>query len=179
MVSANKHYKGFANPPEDSPSYQRALATQLHDHRYEGIGYFRSTGSIDLYGHGWPAEIASPCGDKLDTIRKYKFSLCLENGQYPGYVTEKIVDCFIAGVVPLYLGAPNITDYFPSDSFIDLRKYTDWSQVQELMDQMSQATWEELVQKGTDALFFTQKGWRFSYPYFADALLDACLTSKS
>lgn len=175
MVSSNKHYRGIQDPPLDSPSYNRAIETQLHDHRYQGIGYFKPRGSLDLFGQGWPPEIAPACEDKLKTIRSYKFSLCLENGQYPGYVTEKLIDCLVAEVVPLYLGAPDIHDYFPSDSFIDLRQFTSWSQLQDLMDQMSEETWREWVRKGTYALLFTQKGWRFSYPYFANALLKACL----
>ena len=42
---------------------------------------------------------------------------------FAGYISEKIFDCFFAGTVPLYLGAPDIEDYIPADTFIDLRQF--------------------------------------------------------
>lgn len=38
-----------------------------------------------------------------------------------GYITEKIFDCFFPGVIPIYWGAENVTDYIPQDTFIDRR----------------------------------------------------------
>ena len=34
-----------------------------------------------------------------------------------GYITEKIFDSFFAGVVPIYWGAENITDYVPKSLY--------------------------------------------------------------
>ncbi len=107
-VSSNKHYK--AMPDIDSHSYQEALKTQLHDARYQAMEYFKSQNCLDLYGRGWPAGVGQEIApnDKISTISGYKFYLCYENGSQPGYVTEKIIDCFVAGVIPVYLGAPDI-----------------------------------------------------------------------
>jgi hypothetical protein len=49
---------------------------------------------------------------------QYKFILCFENSQTPGYVTEKIFNVFASGSIPIYDGAPNITDYIVSGSFV-------------------------------------------------------------
>jgi hypothetical protein len=39
---------------------------------------------------------------KKNTLEKYKFSICYENARdIPGYITEKIFDCFFAGCVPI------------------------------------------------------------------------------
>lgn len=51
--------------------------------------------------------------DKLGTLRHFRFALCFENCVFPGYVTEKVFDCFLSGCVPIYLGAPDITDFIP------------------------------------------------------------------
>ena len=56
-------------------------------------------------------------------LRKYRFSFCLENSITNGYISEKIFDCLYAGVIPLYLGAPNINNYVNKYCFIDLRKF--------------------------------------------------------
>jgi hypothetical protein len=38
---------------------------------------------------------------KKDTLEKYKFSICYENARdTPGYITEKIFDCFFAANSP-------------------------------------------------------------------------------
>ncbi len=118
-VSSNKHYQGL--PVSDSPSFKQAMKSQLHDARYQAMDYFRSQNCLDLYGRGWPAGVGQEIApnDKISTISGYKFYLCYENVAMPGYVTEKIIDCFVAGVIPVYLGATNIEDHIPKSTFID------------------------------------------------------------
>lgn len=61
---------------------------------------------------------------KIPKLRYYKFNICYENtSNINGYITEKIFDCFLSGCVPVYLGAPNITKYIPSNTFIDRRNF--------------------------------------------------------
>lgn len=43
--------------------------------------------------------------DKIEFMRPYRFCIAYENSSYPGYVTEKIMDCFIAGCIPIYWGS--------------------------------------------------------------------------
>ncbi|MEB2778324.1 glycosyltransferase family 10 [Algoriphagus sp. D3-2-R+10] len=53
--------------------------------------------------------------DKIEFMRPYKFCIAYENSSYPGYVTEKIMDCFIAGCIPIYWGSSCIElDFNPS-----------------------------------------------------------------
>jgi hypothetical protein len=59
---------------------------------------------------------------KIDTLRRYKFCVAIENSEDRHYVSEKVYDAFVAGCVPIYFGAPNILDYVPyADAIIDLR----------------------------------------------------------
>lgn len=55
----------------------------------------------------------------------YKFVIAFENAQQqPGYVTEKIVNAFLAGSIPIYLGHSNsVSQLFNSRSFIDCGKF--------------------------------------------------------
>lgn len=141
MVTANKHYSML--PKTDSPSFKKAMETQLHDYRYEAIKHFITNDpkckSFDLYGRGWDKFLmAHPnyfyeCPDKLATIRNYKFALCFENGSYPGYVTEKIIDCLVAGVIPVYLGAPDIAEHVPLSAFIDARNLRSFPEMEEAL----------------------------------------------
>jgi hypothetical protein len=68
---------------------------------------------------------------KSETLSGYKFALCFENAKFNGWITEKIFDCFFAGTVPIYWGAPDITDYVPAECFIDMRKFRDYADLRE------------------------------------------------
>ncbi|TDQ19583.1 glycosyl transferase family 10 (putative fucosyltransferase) [Algoriphagus boseongensis] len=56
--------------------------------------------------------VGGPVPDKIEFMRPYKFCIAYENSSYPGYVTEKIMDCFIAGCIPIYWGSPCIEKDF-------------------------------------------------------------------
>jgi hypothetical protein len=47
-------------------------------------------------------------------ISRYAFYLAFENATERDYVSEKIYDAFVAGTVPVYLGAPNVEDFLPA-----------------------------------------------------------------
>jgi hypothetical protein len=51
-------------------------------------------------------------------LAPFRYSVAVENSRHDHYWTEKIADCFLAGTVPIYWGAPNIKDYFPVDAMI-------------------------------------------------------------
>lgn len=49
----------------------------------------------------------------------FKFHLSFENSQLHGYVTEKLWNVMVNGVIPIYHGAPDIDDFLPDkDSII-------------------------------------------------------------
>lgn len=80
---------------------------------------------LDWYGNG-VASIPS----KWDGLAPYKFSLAIENRMWPNIFTEKLIDPFLALTVPVYWGAPNISDYFTPGSMVtidlnDLRRSLD------------------------------------------------------
>lgn len=76
---------------------------------------------------------------KSQTLGKYKFALCYENSILNGWITEKIFDCFFAGTIPIYWGAPGITDYVPENCFIDKRKFADYAQLRDHLKSLSDA----------------------------------------
>jgi hypothetical protein len=56
--------------------------------------------------------------EKWEGLAPYRYSVAIENSRHDHYWTEKIADCFLAGTVPIYWGAPNVSDYFPADAMI-------------------------------------------------------------
>lgn len=75
---------------------------------------------------------------KIGVLSKYKFCICYENSRLiPGYISEKIWDCFFSGCVPVYLGAPNIHDYIPGNVFIDRREFDSNEQLIDFLTAMN------------------------------------------
>ena len=109
---------------------------EIYTERRKAIEYFdRYPDQFDLYGPGWGKEglqtYKGMVDDKINTLKKYKFSLCYENTVgMKGYITEKIFDCLYAGVVPVYLGAPNILEEIPANCFIDRRNFPSYEELQ-------------------------------------------------
>lgn len=178
MVTANKHYSML--PGTDSPSFARAIKTQLHDYRYKAINHFLFKEGFDLYGKGWgltdtcEKRIAPECHDKLSTIRNYKFVLCFENGSYPGYITEKIIDCLVAGVIPVYRGAPDITEYVPESLWVDAELF---SSFEAMGAHLRDPKWDEwgppMVKLGQEWLKSDQ-GQKFNNRVFSKRILELC-----
>lgn len=117
--------------------------------RIEAMAELAATGLIDLFGFGWKkwwslkslwlpywrhrkklmSIYKGSCRSKLETLSQYRFCLCFENMAMDGYITEKIIDCFYAGTIPLYLGAPDVDKYIPKECYIDCRDFKSWSEM--------------------------------------------------
>ncbi|KAF4722208.1 Alpha (1,3) fucosyltransferase, partial [Perkinsus olseni] len=63
--------------------------------------------------------------DAVEIYKPYKFVIAMENRMVPGYVTEKIVNAFLAGAIPIYYGDSAVGTLFNRRSFIDLADFED------------------------------------------------------
>jgi hypothetical protein len=100
--------------------------TDGHRKRMSVVNNF--SGKIDIYGRGF-----NPIEFKEDGLATYMFSIAHENASYPGYFTEKILDCFATGTVPIYWGDPDIGKVFNIEGIIMLDdKFTTESLTPEL-----------------------------------------------
>jgi len=70
---------------------------------------------LDLYGRGY-----NEIEHKEQGLNDYMFSIAIENDCYETYFTEKVTDCFAVGTIPVYLGTPDIGDYFDKGGIITL-----------------------------------------------------------
>ena len=49
--------------------------------------------------------------DTVDQALRYQYQVVVENDCRNGYFTEKLINCFVAGVVPIYWGCPDLAKY--------------------------------------------------------------------
>jgi hypothetical protein len=123
---------------------------QLYSERENTIRFFDDKPEeFDLYGHYWKKKHKNwrgIAGDKIEVLKGYKYSICYENTKdVKGYITEKIFDCFAAGVVPVYWGASNVTDYIPADCFIDRRQFKDNKQMYQFLKKLTKEEYEQYL----------------------------------
>ena len=132
-----------------------------------------AAGEFDLYGTGWDVpslrnnyfgkalrrtyralsavvdlqpfpSYRGKVGNKRDVLLRTRYSICYENVKdYPGYITEKIFDCFFAGCIPVYWGASNVANHIPSDCFIDRRQFKDTNAVHKHLKTITEAEYVE------------------------------------
>ena len=70
---------------------------------------------LEVFGRG-----VRTLADKAEAIAPFRYHVAIENCVRQDYWTEKIADPLLGGAFPFYVGAPNLTRYFPADSFVAL-----------------------------------------------------------
>ena len=136
---------------------------ELYSKRREVIDFFENNFSddYDFYGMGWDKTLFKNCHgiieskyqliqssrtkSKYDVFINYKFAVCFENIRVKGYISEKILDSLIAGTVPIYLGAPNIAEYIPSNCFIDYAQFGSVREMYDFIKNMDESTYDNYI----------------------------------
>lgn len=173
---------------------------ELYSKRVEAIRWFEKyhPEDFDLYGVGWDehthqnryirfllkklklsklfkSNFQSYKGkveSKKEVLEKYKFAICYENARdIPGYITEKIFDCFFAGCIPIYWGANNIKEYIPNECFVDKREFKSYEELYDFMHNMNDEQYMKYLDNieiflNSDAIY------PFSSEYFAKTIID-------
>jgi hypothetical protein len=75
--------------------------------------------------------------DKGAVMGKYLFYLAFENQNRTDYITEKLWGAFVAGTVPVYLGAPNARDHVPDHSTIFVQDFKTTKELAEYLQMVS------------------------------------------
>jgi hypothetical protein len=68
---------------------------------------------------------------KIEFLSSYKFSIAMENSNGDGYASEKIIDSFISGTIPIYYGDYMIDEYINPKAYILIKGEKD---IQEKID---------------------------------------------
>ena len=104
-----------SNP--DNP-IRNQIFKELSRHRYvHSPGrLFNNDSSLSSFG----GERSKPV---VEYLRRFDFTIAGENSAFPGYTTEKIVQAFVAGSIPIYWGDPLVDYDFDPRAFINFNDY--------------------------------------------------------
>lgn len=94
-----------------------------HRLRHNFVNFLKEKSyEIDYYGSG----SEKPIQFKIEGLKDYRFSIVMENSVLDDYFTEKILDCFLTGTIPLYWGTKNIVNYFDENGVVFLPSSNEW-----------------------------------------------------
>jgi len=172
---------------------------ELYSKRVEAIKWFEKNHSEDFefYGMGWDKYSSSnkyinfilsklkistlfvtnyssyrgKLTSKKETLERYQFAICYENARdIPGYITEKIFDCFFAGCVPIYWGANNITKHIQKECFIDKREFNTYEDLYQYIKNMSDEIFLNYLEN-IEKYLNSDNSHLFSSKYFAEQII--------
>jgi len=98
--------------------------------------------NVDLFGRHLNAKlfksiykgpIESNGNCKLEGLLPYRYSIVLENSQQHNYWTEKLADAMLAWCIPIYLGCPNIADFFDESVIHVIDENTRYQDLEKIM----------------------------------------------
>ena len=82
----------------------------------------------------------------IQEYSKYKFVLAIENNIKEGYVTEKIMNVFAAGSIPIYQGcSKTVVKQFNKNSYIDINNFASLDECISYVNNISQEKYNEML----------------------------------
>lgn len=97
-------------------------STDGHILRHNIISKYGS--DINVYGRGY-----NPIPFKIDGLKDYRFHIVVENCKRDYWFTEKLIDCFRTGTIPIYWGCPSIGDFFDLNGIITFNNIDDLADI--------------------------------------------------
>ena len=87
-----------------------------HRQRYEFMSRIRrALPQLEVYGRG-----VRELDDKAEALDNYRYHIAIENHVGLHHWTEKLADPFLGFALPFYYGCPNVEEYFPPESLIQI-----------------------------------------------------------
>jgi hypothetical protein len=119
--------------------------------RMRMIKELENLGKVNLFGSVFNNRVK----DKKTVLQKHTFNVCFENDLYPGYVTEKALDAWLAGAIPIWWGLDKF-NYLNPKAIINIAqlgfdggiKIID--EISANISRMSSIQSEPILQKGYD-----------------------------
>ena len=138
-------YKG--KPKLISVISSNKIMSEGHVFRLKTLQYLNNHTStrVDFYGQTMHShylrEVLKDIDGKIDGLKDYMFSIAIENGVCKNYFTEKILDCFLTGTIPIYHGCPNIGEFF------DIRGFITFNNQEELVSIVDSLTEKDYIDR--------------------------------
>jgi hypothetical protein len=122
-------------------------------HRFRHSCKDKILGMVDLFGNG----VHNNYENKLLSCKNYYFQVVVENIKYDYYFSEKILDCFLSGVIPIYWGTNHVLDVFDKNGIITFNSEN------ELIDIINSLTIDEYLKRIESVRYNFELSKQYSY----------------
>ena len=72
----------------------------------------------------------------VSKYRPYKFVICFESKKEKGYITNKIINAFLANCIPIYYGSDDVVNHFNPVRFINMNNYNQFEQCVKIVQEL-------------------------------------------
>ena len=125
------------------------------DKTVEALGKASKTNNVDLPDKWW---------DLPEIYKNYKFGFAMENIKEDGYISEKIMNVYRGGAIPIYWGTSKVNEIFNPKSFINVDNFTSFEECAKYIVEISKDT-NRLKEMQTAPIFLENKNPDYSKYY--------------
>lgn len=117
-------------------------------------------------------------GPKREVLDRARFCICYENSRgSPGYLSEKIFDCFTSGCVPVYIGTTHAADPIAQVCFIDGDRFASPREMHAFLENITEEQFTG-YQHAMREFLASSESRRFSNEHFCATLVATILADQ-
>jgi hypothetical protein len=117
----NKFCGFLVSNPSNQIRNQSFIEVSKYKHVESGGMVFNNIGFKVYNTHEW--------------MSQYKFFICFENSKYDYYITEKLINAYYSGCIPIYWGSDTVDSELNEDCMINVNKMRSY---EELVDKIKE-----------------------------------------
>lgn len=116
---------------------------------------------------------------KAEVLDRARFCICYENSRgSPGYLTEKIFDCFTSGCVPVYIGTRHAQPPIPADCYVDGDAFASPADLRRHLDGITPAGFAA-YQRAMRQFLASPAAERFGNAHWCQVLVDTIVADRA
>lgn len=127
ILKQKKHFCNFIYGHQSSHDIRESLFKRLNEYKTV-VSPGRYLNNIGTRGCSWK--------EKHDYLTSSKFTIACDSVNYPGFVTEKIVDPFHFNSIPIYFGSTRINEDFNEKAFVWCKNKDDIERVVDIVREL-------------------------------------------
>lgn len=100
--------------------------------------------------------------NKLEALKEYRFSIAIENDNNVDMFSEKLIDCFLTGCIPIYYGCRGLANQYFDTSCMLI--FNTLEELGKCLEQATEETYNRMMQNFDGIQYNWQQAYRFAVP---------------
>jgi hypothetical protein len=119
-----------------------AFIGKAYPFRMQALNLISSIENVEVYG----AIARKDTRSKFQASKDFRFVFAFENDLFPGYVTEKVIEAWATGAIPLYWGSDPL-NYINSEAVINLNDFSNFPEFLARITEVNSnsSLWEQIA----------------------------------